>query len=109
MSFFELLSDALSRGESSAPRTLCCNVPMFDMWMHADDCPNANATRDKIKAWRAANPNVPLTQMPRSVDVPPLGSHSSMCPHCGFPTGFFGIYVVGEKCSWCGYLENRIP
>lgn len=110
MRFFQLLAEAvasaLDRGETTAKRTLCCNVKMFDVWMHAPDCPNFKAARAKIDAWRAANPGVSLTKMPRSVDVPPKGTRG-MCPHCGYPTGHYGIYTVGEKCSWCGYVERR--
>ncbi len=109
MGFFKRLIEAAFETIKEGPpppRTLCCDVEMDDLWMHAKDCPNSNATLDKIKAWRAANPKVSLTEMPHSVDVPPLGSHS-MCPHCGWPTGFFGVYVVGEKCPWCSYVEKR--
>jgi len=109
----EIFASALDDGESTAKRTLCCDALMWDLWMHTKTCPNFNARLDKIKAWRAANPNVPLEKMPHSVNVSPRGD-KDMCPRCGFPavvrgevTAHFGVYIVGEKCAYCAYVEKR--
>jgi len=79
--------------ELTAARTLCCDVPMYDMWMHAPGCPNMRAVADRLR---------------RGGDARPVrGCIDGNCPHCGFPgTQFFGIYTVGDKCPWCGYVED---
>ena len=111
MSFFrrmmEAIGEAIDRGEGTAKKTLCCGVLIHDLWMHTEACPQRQAAEAKFKAWRAKNPDAPITGMPR--EVPVLGDTSGMCPDCGFPTGHYGIYTVGEKCSWCGYVEKRRP
>lgn len=109
MRFFELLSGllgAVDDNERRALRTLCCGAVMYDLWMHERDCPNLSASLDKMRDWQAANPKAPLDKMPSF--VPPLGDRTTLCPHCGFPTQRPNrVYVVGQKCPYCGYVEKR--
>jgi len=106
----EVFASALDDGESTAKRTLCCDALMWDLWMHTKTCPNFNAQLAKLEAWRAANPKVPLEKMPHFTL---RGDKSGVCPRCGFPavrgevTAHFGVYTVGEKCTYCGYVEKR--
>jgi len=114
MRFFELLAGIAQEllaplTGTAAKKTLCCDVPMHDLWMHAKGCPNAKAIEDKIRAWRAANPDQPGWKVPNFAHVPPRGDKGGLCPECGFPTGHYGLYTVGEPCSWCGYVEKRKP
>lgn len=90
----DALGEALDRGESRAKRTCCCNVPMFDMWMHAETCPNFQAALAYVRANGGKS-------RPRRA-----GDTSGMCPTCGYPTGYYGIYTVGKKCEWCGDVEK---
>jgi hypothetical protein len=102
MRFLELLLgisvkllDRLPLSSVTAKRTLCCNVQMWDVWIHTKDCPNYSAAYARVKANGGR-------------DVPPTyGDTRGVCPTCGFPTGHYGIYTVGEPCSWCGYVEKR--
>lgn len=85
MRFLEMLLDVgakLLDGSLTAKRTLCCDVLMWDVWMHAETCPNYR----KMRAAGACQPKAGDTS---------------------FPTGHYGIYTVGKPCSWCGYADKR--
>lgn len=97
--FFEALSDP------PPLRTLCCGALMHDMWMHAETCPQLVDAMAKTRAWQAANPGKLLVDRPS--EKLRRGDHSTMCPDCGYPVGFFGLYIVGDKCPYCGYVERR--
>ena len=88
-------------------RTLCCNVVMFDVWMHDEKCPQLVERMNEMRAWRAANPGASLFDLSHSPWLPKRGDSSTKCPLCGYPTGHYGIYTVGEKCSYCDYVEKR--
>jgi hypothetical protein len=90
--FLELIAGLAGRLLDTAPkRTFCCGVPMHDAWVHADHCVQYGA------ASRARRPPYPYKR----------GDTSGMCPECGYPTGHYGIYTVGEPCPYCGYVEEH--
>jgi hypothetical protein len=100
MRFLELLAGLASKlldplTGASAKKTLCCGVLMHDLWMHKADCPLFAAAVERVKANGG-----------RDV-LPAYGDKGGLCPECGFPTGHYGIYTVGERCTWCGYVERR--
>jgi hypothetical protein len=91
--FLNAIADALEPGpggRSKAKKTLCCGVLMWDIWMHAETCTNCD---DEKRLRRNFHPK--------------YGDTSGLCPECGFPTKHFGIYTVGKRCDWCGYMEGR--
>ena len=110
--FFEALFGVLDVAADDAfvgnyaKRTICCDIPMWDVWMHAESCTQWQASLAKFKKWREENPKVPITRMP-NLTVPPYGSRSCFCPQCSFPIGHYGIYTVGKPCDYCGYVERR--
>ena len=112
MSLFDGLLKALSVAAddligANAKKTLCCGVRMHDVWMHAETCPQSIKAREQYRAWREAHPKTPVTDAPNFVAA--RGENDSLCPECGYPIGHFGIYTVGEPCSYCGYVERRTP
>jgi hypothetical protein len=88
---------AFAVNERPHPRTLCCDVEMVDVWQHAERCPNFQAEMRRV---REHGGKPPLRRK---------GDGDKTCPTCGFPTKFFGIYVVGEKCPWCKQTEPTCP
>jgi hypothetical protein len=98
--FLELIAGLAGRLLDTAPkRTLCCSVPMHDAWVHSDRCPQyPTAIKHAVDARR--NARVPMYPYKR-------GDTSGMCPECGYPTGHYGIYTVGEPCPYCGYVEEH--
>lgn len=110
--FLGVLSDFLADASgANAKRTLCCNVKMWDVWMHDQDkCPQAIAARERYRAWREASPDAdPILEAPNF--VPPQGFPGGMCEECGYPTGlkYPDPYVAGAPCPYCGYVEKRKP
>ena len=107
-SVFAELLDALFAPltDAHAKRTLCCNVIMHDLWMHADTCPQYQAKLTKVIAWQEEHPNASVTEVP--FEIPKRGDKGGLCPDCGYPTGHYGIYTVGQPCSWCEYVEKRM-
>ena len=74
-------------------RTLCCNVVMFDVWQHDEKCPQLIEKLGQLRG--------------RGLPRLRKGDHSTKCPTCGWPTGFYGLYIVGKTCPYCGYVERR--
>jgi hypothetical protein len=110
---FKIFADALEAdpllGGQYAKRTLCCGVKMHDVWVHdSRTCPQSIALNGVFAKWREEHPDAKLHEMPQ-FDLRPYGDTSGLCPECGFPTNHFGIYTVGKKCSYCGYVEKRFP
>lgn len=114
MSLLSRILTAFAEALTDPPpkRTLCCNVVMFDVWQHDDKCPATVEAMARMCAWQVANPGrriLDMTANERAATwpLPRRGDSSTKCPQCGYPTGHYGMYTVGEKCSYCDYVEKR--
>jgi hypothetical protein len=112
----DAIVDALDGGASKAKRTLCCDVKMYDIWAHREDCPKRLAAdaffRERVAKWQRENPKkkFSMADLPQERFI--RGDTSGRCDACDYPRGGALMekmpYVVGEECPYCGYIEKRL-